>query len=133
MNSLKAISPYAHWLLRISLASIFLYHGIGKFPAAAGLAKMMNMPIMMIYLLALMEVTGGVLILVGGFGLEWATRLAAALFMIVMAGAIFMVHWPQWGFAATKSHPMGGMEFQVETFLVALYLFIRGNDIRTTA
>ena len=53
MNFLKSISPHAHWLIRIALASIFLYHGLGKFPQAAMMAKMMNMPIFMIYLLSL--------------------------------------------------------------------------------
>ncbi len=124
----KTISKQAHWLLRIALASVFLYHGIGKFPHLQNLAAMMKMPVALIFLLAVMEVSGALLVLVGGFRKEWATRLGTLLLMPVMLGAIAMVHWPQWSFVASKTHPMGGMEFQVTLLLVQLYLFVRGNQ-----
>ncbi len=124
----KTISKQAHWLLRIALASVFLYHGIGKFPHLQNLAAMMKMPVALIFLLAVMEVSGALLVLVGGFRKEWATRLGTLFLMPVMLGAIAMVHWPQWSFVASKTHPMGGMEFQVTLFLVQLYLFVRGNQ-----
>ncbi len=124
----KTISKQAHWLLRIALASVFLYHGIGKFPHLQNLAAMMKMPVALIFLLAVMEVSGALLVLVGGFRKEWATRLGTLFLMPVMLGAIAMVHWPQWSFVASKTHPMGGMEFQVTLLLVQLYLFVRGNQ-----
>jgi len=130
MKFLNSFSPYAHWLLRLMLASVFLYHGIGKFPVAPGMAKMMGMPVVMVYMLAMMETAAGLLVLYGGIGPDWATRLGGILIVPVMMGAIFMVHWGQWGFAATESHPMGGVEFQVVMMLLGLYLFIRGNGIK---
>jgi putative oxidoreductase len=39
-----------------------------------------------------------------------------------------MVHWGQWSFVASDSHPMGGMELQVVLLLIGLYFLIRGND-----
>ncbi len=127
MKVLDNLAPYAHWLLRIALAGIFLYHGLTKFPAAAGLAKMMNMPLFMIYLLAMMEIAAGVLILLGGIGIDWASRVAGLLVAAVMSGAIFLVHWGQWNFAPSPTHPMGGMEFQFTVLMLGLYFLIRGN------
>ena len=31
MNSLTKLSPHGHWLLRGAIASVFIYHGLGKF------------------------------------------------------------------------------------------------------
>ena len=53
MTQLSKFSGIAHWLPRLSLAATFLYHGLGKFPMAQGMAEMMGAPVAMIYLLAL--------------------------------------------------------------------------------
>jgi len=127
MKFLNAISPYAHWLLRLALASVFLYHGLGKFPAAAGMAQMMKMPIAAVYLLATVETAGALLVLYGGLGADWATRIGGLLITPVMLGAIFLVHWGQWSFQPTESHPQGGIEFQVTLLSIALYFLLRGN------
>lgn len=132
MKFLDNISPHAHWFLRLALASVFLYHGLGKFPQLTQLAGMMKMPVAMITLVALAETVGSVLILLGGFFRDWMTRLGAFLLIPVMLGAIFMVHWGQWNnFAHTESHPMGGMEFQVTLLCIQLYLLIKGNNVKT--
>ncbi len=44
MEFLNRYARVVHWLPRASLASIFLYHGIGKFPEAAMIAKDMGIP-----------------------------------------------------------------------------------------
>lgn len=125
------LSRHAHWLLRAALASVFLYHGITKFPQLQQLAQMMSMPVSLILLLAVMETLGGSLVLFGGFLGDRATRLGALLLVPVMVGAITKVHWGQWSFVATESHPMGGMEFQVTLLLTALFLLVRGNGTKT--
>ena len=130
MKILDAISPYAHWLLRVALASVFLYHGLGKFPVLSQMAEMMQMPLIMVLMVALAEVVGPILILLGGFFYGWMTRIGALMLIPVMLGAIFMVHWGQWNFMSTESHPMGGIEFQVTLLLIQLCLFIRGNDAK---
>ncbi|NQY74023.1 MAG: DoxX family membrane protein, partial [Candidatus Margulisbacteria bacterium] len=88
LNFLDVLKPYGHWFLRVGLAAIFLYHGLTKFPVAESMAVMMDLPLVLVYLLATMETIGGILILVGGMGMELATKLAGAIFTIVMAGAI---------------------------------------------
>ncbi len=86
------------------------------------------MPLAMIYMLAMMEIAGGMLVLFGGFGNDMATRAGAFLIMGVMLGAIAMIHWPQWGFMATETNKMGGMEFQLLTALISFSLLTRGNS-----
>jgi putative oxidoreductase len=128
IQRLNDLAPHAHWLLRVALASVFLFHGIGKFMDLAGTAQMMGgMP--MAVLAAVMETGGGVLILAGGFGNDLLTRLGGLLIAPVMVGAIAMVHWGQWSFAPSDTHPMGGMEFQVTLLMIALYFVLVGNSV----
>ncbi len=42
-----------------------------------------------------------------------------------------MVHWGQWHFMSTETHPMGGMQFQVTLLFMAHYLLIKGNNVNT--
>lgn len=127
MQALSAVTRHAHWLLRIALASVFLYHGLTKFPQLGGMAEMMGMPIVVLVVVAILETIGGVLILVGGVFSDILTRIGGLLMVPVMLGAIAMVHWPQWSFAPSETNPMGGMEFQVTLTLLALYFVIKGN------
>lgn len=132
--TIDRVSHHAHWVLRAALASVFVYHGFDKFmgDGIAGFAQAMDLPWILGLLVALGEIGGGLLILVGAvlgpvLG-PWATRLGALAMIGIMLGAIFMVHWGQWHFMATSTHPLGGMQFQVTLLLVAVYLFIKGND-----
>jgi len=127
-NILTALAPYAHWTLRLAVGSVFLYHGLTKFPVLNEMSAMMGMPVAMIALVAIMETAGGTLAVVGGFTSSWITRLSSVLLIPVMIGAIALVHWPQWSFVASEAHPMGGMEFQVMMILILTYLFIKGKD-----
>ena len=124
---LDRYSLHAHWLLRISLASVFLFHGLSKFMGLGGFASMMDLPIGIAFLVAMAEVAGGLLILLGGVMHDWMTRLGGAAIVPVMLGAITMVHWGRWNFVPSDTHPMGGMEFQVVLLLIALYFVFRGN------
>jgi len=90
---------------------------------------MMHMSVVMMFMVALVETVGGLLVVIGGFSKDWLTRVGALLLMLPMLGAIFMVHWGRLNFMASKSHPMGGMEFQVTLLLVQLYLLIKGNSV----
>lgn len=125
-------SPYAHWLLRLSTAAVFLYHGLSKFPALNETATMMMMPVWMVLGIALFETLGALLLLFGGFTKDWVTRLGVLLLIPVMLGAIIMVHWGQWNFMATETHPMGGMEFQVTLLSIQLFFLLVGNRYQST-
>ena len=128
LQILDRLAPYAHWTLRLALASVFLYHGLTKFPSLGGMAAMMGLPVAILTLVAILEAGGGALVLIGGFTNSLLTRLGAAMLISPMLGAIAMVHWPRWSFVASDTHPMGGMEFQVTLVLVRLYLLIKGNN-----
>lgn len=130
-EALGPVYQHAHWALRLALASVFIYQGVDKFMGGgiSGFASTMELPWILGLLVALTEIAAGVLVVVGGFTNTWITRLGALLVVPVMLGAIVMEHWGQWHFMATATHPLGGMQFQVTLLLVALYLFIRGNDV----
>ena len=129
MDMLNNYGKQAHWALRVALAAVFIYHGVDKLLNAGMMAQMMGMPTIMIIVLGLMETAAGALVFAGGFLQDWMTRLGALLIIPIMLGAIAMVHWGQWAFAASDTHPMGGMEFQVTLILVSVYLLIKGNTV----
>jgi putative oxidoreductase len=124
---MNALHNNAHWLLRIALASVFLFHGFGKVANVSGFAEMMGLPVLVAGLVTFAEVAGGLGIIIGGFGKELITRLAALAMIPVLLGAIVMVHGPRWNFVPAEGYPMGGMEFQVVLALIATYFLIVGN------
>ncbi len=129
---MKLLTLNAHWLLRIALASVFIYHGVLKLLNLEGFAQMLPISYLQVVLVAAAETAGGLLILLGGVGdnklSDLATRIGAALNLPVMLGAITLVHWGQWNFVPSATHPMGGMQFQVVLTLLMLYFVITGNQ-----
>ncbi|MDX1516379.1 MAG: DoxX family protein [Woeseiaceae bacterium] len=120
MNFLSGLAPHVHWGLRISLAATFIYHGWGKFPIEG---PMLGLPVAVVWLLALGEIAAGVLLIAGAFGKEILTRLGAYIVIVVMIGAIAMVHAKN-GFDVMQ----GGFEFQLLMLVTGLYLAAKGND-----
>jgi putative oxidoreductase len=112
MNFLSSLAPHVHWGLRLSLAATFIYHGVAKFPIEG--------PMMM---LALGEVAAGVLLIAGAFGKDMLTRLGAYIVIVIMIGAIVLVHAKN-GFNVMS----GGMEFQILMLVTGMYLAAKGND-----
>lgn len=135
MKLLNEITPYAHWLLRGSIASVFIYHGALKLMNLEGFAQMLPISYTQTVLVALAEFVGGSLVIFGGFSKnqlsDLATRIGAAFQIPVLLGAIALVHWGRWNFVPAENFPMGGMEFQVTLILVALYLVLTGNKAQT--
>ena len=123
----EVTATHAHWVLRIALASVFIYHGVGKLAGIEQFAQMMNLSYTVSLLVTLAEFGGGVLVLAGGVTRAWLTRLGVSFFIPVLIGAIAMVHWGQWSFVANEAYPMGGSEFQVTLLLISIYLLIKGN------
>ncbi len=120
MNSLNSLSPHVHWGLRLSLAATFIYHGATKLPVEG---PMMGMPAAMVWMLALAELAAGIMLIAGAFGKEILTRVGALIVIVVMVGAIAMVHAKN-GFNVMN----GGMEFQILILVTGLYLAAKGND-----
>ncbi|CAA0102244.1 Uncharacterised protein [BD1-7 clade bacterium] len=133
MSVTNRVTQHAHWLLRIALVSVFFYHGVLKFMNLEGFTQMLPISYTEVVLVALAQVGGSLLLLIGGFKdtplFDLTTRIGAALNIPVMIGAIAMVHWGRWNFVPTDTHPLGGMEFQVILALVMLYLVITGNQL----
>jgi putative oxidoreductase len=129
------LTTNAHWLLRIALAGVFVYHGALKLLNLEGFAQMLPISYLQVVLVALAETGGGLLVLVGGFRngrvSDLATRIGAALNIPVIIGAIMIVHWGQWNFVPSETHPMGGFEFQAVLLLLMLYLLFTGNAVFT--
>lgn len=132
MNLSNRITSNAHWLLRIAIASVFLYHGLLKLANLEGFASMLPISYTQVVLVALAETGGALLLIIGGIGrkpiFDLATRVGALLNIPVMIGAISMVHWGRWNFLPSESHPMGGIEFQTVLILMMLFIAITGND-----
>ncbi len=128
-NMTRPLYGVALWPLRLAMAGIFLYHGLGKFMMPE-MAAMMGLSQPLWLLVGTAEVLGGTGFVVGGLltGAAGAviTRLAGLAVIPVMLGAIVMVHWGQWNFVASETHPMGGMEFQVLILSVAIFALLTG-------
>lgn len=128
------LQRHAHWLLRAAIAVVFLYHGFHKFlgPGIVDFALGLGLPPTVAAIVAAIEILAGTAILagalMGGSLGDFVSRLAGIAVVPVMIGAIAMVHWGQWHFAATSSHPMGGMEFPVVLLLLGCYFAARGNQ-----
>jgi putative oxidoreductase len=134
---MKILASNAHWLLRIALASVFIYHGVLKFLNLEAFAQMLPISYLQVVLVAFAETGGGLLVLLGGFRddpiSDLATRIGAALNIPVVIGAIALVHWGRWNFLPSESHPIGGFEFQAVLLLIMLYLVFTGNKAYTDA
>ncbi|MBY6202153.1 DoxX family protein [Maritalea mobilis] len=124
-------TPAAHWLLRASVAATFIYHGIDKFPSLAAGAEFMGLPLALWTLVAVLEVVGGVALLAGGLMSsklgDVLTRLGGLSVIVIMIGAVYLVHWGQWSALPSETHPAGGMEFQVLLLATGLFFSLRGN------
>ncbi|MCW4148934.1 DoxX family protein [Halomonas sp. 18H] len=135
-RSLEAslIERHAHWLLRLGLASVFIFMGIDKFMGSgiAAFSATMSLPLILGVLVAPGEIGTGLLVVLGGLMKsrlgDLITRLGALGMVPILLGAIFMVHWGQWHFMSTASHPLGGMMFQVTLAMMAIYLLAKGNN-----
>ncbi len=133
MTFLDQFASYAHWLMRLTIPSVFIYHGVLKFMNLEGFSEMLQLSLFVVVLVALAEVVGGALILLGGFSRDQKsdlmTRVGALLCIPVLIGAIALVHWGSWNFVPSEGFPMGGMEFQVTLLLICGYLLLKGNNI----
>ncbi|MFI5094824.1 MAG: DoxX family protein [Candidatus Acidiferrum sp.] len=109
-------------VMRLACSLPFIYHGsailFGAFggPGPHNFAAFMKMPLVVGYLVGLAQFAGGIAILVGAL-----LRVGAVSVMIVMLGAIFMVHLPH---GYDIGH--GGMEFALTELLLSFGLLLAG-------
>ncbi|MGH9747362.1 MAG: DoxX family protein [Candidatus Acidiferrales bacterium] len=109
-------------LIRIAAALAFLFHGsqilFGAFggPGPHGFAAYMKAPDVLGYLVGIAQVAGAIAVLTGVL-----IRTGAVCLIIVMLGAIFLVHLPH-GFDISA----GGVEYALTQLLVAVALLVTG-------
>jgi putative oxidoreductase len=109
-------------IMRVACALPFLYHGsailFGAFggPGPHNFAAFMKAPDIIGYLVGLAQFAGGLAILLGAL-----LRVGAVCVIIVMLGAIFMVHLPH---GYDIGH--GGLEYALTEMLLALGLLLAG-------
>lgn len=109
-------------LIRVASAAAFLYHGsailFGVFggPGPAGFAGFTHTSLLVAYLVGIAQVGGGLAMLTGIFA-----RIGAVGIIVVMVGAIRMVHW-QHGFDISQ----GGFEYAMTQLLIALGILAAG-------
>jgi putative oxidoreductase len=108
--------------IRIASALAFLFHGsqilFGAFGGRGpqGFAQSMHMPVIIGYLVGLAQFAGGLAIITGVL-----TRIGAICIIIVMLGAIFLVHITH-GFDIGKR----GIEYALTQLLIGVALLITG-------
>ena len=130
-NVAKPFMNLSPWLLRLSLGTSFILHGLGKFPMPAdGMVKLFEnkgilFPELTASLVALGEVGAGAAVIIGGFlGATGhiVTRLGGGAVAVIMIGALLIAH-PDW--LITQK-----LFMSEQIFLLALgtYFAIRGNN-----
>ena len=130
-NVAKPFMNLSPWLLRLSLGTSFILHGLGKFPMpSSGMVKLFEskgiiFPELTASLVALGEVGAGAAVIIGGFlgatG-HLVTRLGGGAVAVIMIGALVIAH-PDW--LITQK-----LFMSEQIFLLALgtYFAIRGNN-----
>lgn len=110
-------------LLRLGLGITFFAHGLMKFQGGIDHIGMwfqsMGIPSFMAYVVACIEVAGGIAILLG-----LGTRFVAAFFVCIMIGAILFVKLSA---GLTGNGKMPGYEFELSLMLSSLYLVLNGS------
>ncbi|MCO4851605.1 DoxX family protein [Bacillus vallismortis] len=104
-------------LLRVMTGIIFFVHGLSKFQEMEGTIQFfgsLGLPSFMAYVIAAIELVGGVLVF---FGL--ATRIVGVLFALTMIGAIITVK--------LKAPFMGNAEFDYLLLLTSIHLALSGS------
>ena len=112
---------YYEWsmlVLRVSLGTIFLAHGLQKISGFEGIVKFfasIGLPAVLAYAVTTIETVGGAFLILGLF-----TRTAATGIIMVMLGAIFTVKLGK-GF-------LNGYEFDVSLLAMAVSLVLSGSN-----
>lgn len=112
-------------ILRVVLGVSFLIHGLAKFQGGientVGWFTSINLPGFLAYGVALLEVFGGMALVVG-----LGTRIVSALFALLMIGAILKVKLSA-GFLGNGQQ--AGYELDVAFFAMSVFLAVNGNAL----
>lgn len=111
-------------ILRVFLGATFLIHGLAKFQGGienqAGFFESLGLPGFSAYVVALIELIGGIALVLGV-----GTRIISVLFAIVMVVAIFKVKLAV-GFLGNGQ--MAGYELDLALMVISIYLAAKGKS-----
>lgn len=112
-------------ILRVTLGALFLIHGIVKFQGGieniVGWFESIGLPGFMAYGVALLEIIGGVSLIIG-----LATRFVTALLALLMIGATLKV---KLSVGLLGNGQMAGYELDLAFLAMAVYLLINGSKL----
>lgn len=104
-------------ILRVVLGLVFLFHGLDKFQSGIGNTvgwfESIGLPGLLAYAVALIEMVGGILLIIGLF-----SRIVSGLLVVIMAGAVITVNFAE-GF-------LGGYELDLALMAMAIFIFLNG-------
>ncbi|QGH35977.1 DoxX family membrane protein [Gracilibacillus salitolerans] len=107
-------------LLRVVLGIIFIGHGTDKFQGGiantAGWFDSIGLPGFLAYIVAGLEVVGGIALILG-----LATRIVGGLFVLLLLGAIIKVQFAA-GF-------IGGYAYDLALLVISAYLLLNGSKL----
>ncbi|MCA1022022.1 DoxX family protein [Halobacillus litoralis] len=111
-------------VMRAVVGIIFFMHGLAKFQGGisgtAGWFESMGIPGFAAYATAVIELIGGLLLLIG-----LGTRITAALLAVIMIGAIVTVKWEA---GLMGSDGAAGYELDLALFAIAFYFVWNGSS-----
>ena len=107
-------------VLRLAVAVIFIYHALPKLKNAKGMAQMMGVSAVMVFILGAVEFLSAVGLIIGFY-----TQLSALLLAIVMLGAILMKTM-KWG-APFSAMDKTGWEFDLILLAANIAILLGGG------
>ncbi|WP_274364734.1 DoxX family protein [Paenibacillus thermotolerans] len=112
-------------VLRVVLGITFLIHGVAKFQGGientAGFFESLGFPGFAAYIIALIELIGGIAMLLG-----IGTRIVAVLFALIMAVAIVKVKLLAVGFLGNGQ--MAGYELDLALLAISVFLALNNRS-----
>ncbi|NGM83197.1 DoxX family protein [Paenibacillus sp. 7124] len=110
-------------LMRVVLGILFLAHGISKLQMGlgnvAGWFGSIGLPEFLAYVVAAIELIGGILLILGLF-----TRYVSVVLIIVLVGAVFTAKLSA---GLLGNGQAAGYELDIAYILIALYLAVAGT------
>lgn len=106
-------------IMRVVLGIIFIFHGVDKFQGISNVEawfSSIGIPGVLAYVVAALELIGGILLILGLF-----TRYVAGLFVIILIGAIITAKLSA---GLLGNGQMAGYELDLGFILVSLYLVV---------
>lgn len=112
-------------ILRVVLGLIFSAHGLSKFQGgitnAVGFFDSLGIPGFMAYVIALIELIGGIALILG-----IGTRIVAVLFAFIMLGAIFTVKLSA---GLLGNGQIAGFELELALLAMSIYLVFANKSV----